>query len=307
MTFTKATKQKAKLRLALIGPSGSGKTYTALRIAKGFGSRIAVLDTEHGSASKYAGQTLPEGPIDFDTMEPTSFAPETYVEAIAAAEEAGYDVLVIDSLSHAWMGKDGALEAVDKAAAKSKSGNTFTAWRDVTPRHQRMIDAILGARVHIIATMRSKTEYVLEENSRGQKVPRKVGMAPVQRDGMEYEFDITADLDIEHRLIVSKSRCPSLDGAVIEKPGADVAEMLLSWLDDGEARPVEPGITDDQRKAIMATFRELGIADEKRHAWLRKNYGKSSLTALTRVEASDVIDKMKAAGKEDDDAAHAGR
>lgn len=229
LQFTKATKAQAKLRLALIGPSGSGKTYSALKIAEVLGDRVAVVDTERGSASKYADL------FTFDTLELDSFNPETYVEAIKSASDAGYDVLVIDSLSHAWMGKEGALEQVDKAATRSLSKNNFTAWREVTPMHNHMVDAIIQAPLHIIATMRAKTEYIMEPDSKGKMVPRKIGLAPIQRDGLEYEFDVVADMDLDNNLIVSKTRCPEVAGAVIKKPGKDFALTLKGWLSDGTA------------------------------------------------------------------------
>jgi hypothetical protein len=234
MQFTKATKHQARLRMALIGPSGSGKTYSALAIASGIGKRVAVIDTERGSASKYAGI------FEFDTLELDVFAPQTYVQAIQAADAAGYDVLVIDSLSHAWFGKDGALEQVDKAAKRSNSQNSFTAWREVTPHHNAMIDAILQCRCHVIVTMRAKTEYVMETNEKGKSVPRKVGLAPVQRDGLEYEFDIVADMNLENDMVVSKSRCPAMSGQVINKPGKNVADILMAWLTDGEPEQPKP-------------------------------------------------------------------
>lgn len=234
LAFRRASRAQAKLRLALIGPSGSGKTYTALRFAKGLGQRIALIDTERGSASKYADDVA-----EFDTIELDTFSPRTYVEAIQLAEREGYDVIVIDSLSHAWSGKGGALEMVDRAAKRSQSGNSFAAWRDVTPEHNALVDAIVGARCHVIATMRAKTEYVLEEDARGKKMPRKIGLAPVQRDGMEYEFDVVADLSLEHDMMVSKTRCAVLDKAVIREPGEDVAKILRDWLSTG-APPAPP-------------------------------------------------------------------
>lgn len=227
MAFQKATKRQSRLRLALVGPSGSGKTYTALNIAKHLGDRVAVVDTERGSASKYADE------FAFDAMELETFHPQKYIGAIHEAEAGGYDVLIIDSLSHAWMGKDGALEQVDRAAKRSQSGNTFGAWREVTPLHNALVDAILQAKCHIIVTMRAKTEYVLETNERGKQVPRKVGMAPVQRDGLEYEFDVVADLDLANNFVVSKSRCKALTGAVIPTAGKEVADTLRAWLTDG--------------------------------------------------------------------------
>lgn len=235
LKFQKATKTKSKLRLALVGPSGGGKTYTALSIASGLGKRIAVVDTERGSASKYAGK------FEFDVLEPATFEPQQYIDALHAAAEGGYDVVVIDSLSHAWMGKGGALEQVDNAAKRSQSKNSFGAWREVTPQHNAMVDAIISAPLHIIATMRSKTEYVLETNERGKQVPRKIGIQPVQRDGLEYEFDVVADLEIENNdLIVGKTRCDELHGKVFRKAGKDVADILLGWLNDGTEKAAAP-------------------------------------------------------------------
>lgn len=229
--FKKATKQQAKLRMALIGPSGSGKTYSALSIAKHLGGKVAVIDTERGSASKYADL------FDFDVCELESFSPDTYRQTIEQASFAGYDTLIIDSLSHAWMGKDGALEQVDKAAKRSQSGNSFAAWREVTPMHNALVEAILQAECNIIATMRAKTEYVMETNEKGKQTPRKVGLAPVQRDGLEYEFDVVADLNLDNEMIVSKTRCPALTGQVIPKPGKQVADTLAQWLGTGEPAP----------------------------------------------------------------------
>jgi hypothetical protein len=243
MQFKRATKQQSKLRLALVGPSGSGKTFTALTLAKTLGKRVAVVDTERGSASKYSGDVA-----DFDVLELDSFAPRTYREAISAAEAAGYDVLVLDSLSHAWIGKDGSLEQVDRAKARNRGGNDFSAWRDVTPEHNALVEAILGARMHVIATMRAKTEWIMEERQRGGRtitVPRKVGLAPVQRNGVEYEFDVVGDMDDENRLAVSKTRCPALSGAVMLKPGAELAQTLLAWLSDG-AQPEAPATPEPE-------------------------------------------------------------
>jgi hypothetical protein len=231
--FTKASKKQSRLRLALVGPSGSGKTYSALAIAAGLGKKVALLDTERGSAAKYAGLFG-----DFDHAELGNHHPQRFIDAIAEAERAEYDVLVIDSLSHAWVGRDGALELVDAAARRSKAGNSFAAWRDVTPIQNSLIDAILRSRLHIIATMRAKTEYVVEAGPNGKLVPRKVGLAPVQRDGVEYEFDVVGELDNDHNLAVTKSRCPALTGVVISKPGLQLARSLTVWLEDGT--PVQP-------------------------------------------------------------------
>lgn len=232
-TITKATKIQSKARIGLVGPAGAGKTYSALAIAAGLGQRVGVIDTENASAAKYAGV------FDFDVLTLDTFAPRTYVEAIHAIEEAGYDVLVIDSLSHAWSGKGGALEMVD-AAAKRTQGNSYAGWRDVTPEHNKMVDALVRCRCHLIVTMRSKMEYVLEKDDRGKTSPKKVGMAPIQRDGLEYEFDVAGDMDLAHNWVITKTRCSALDGLVLNKPGAWVAQQIATWLSEGAAPPPPP-------------------------------------------------------------------
>ncbi len=325
MTFQKATKRRAKLRLALIGPSGSGKTFTALTFAAGLGSRVAVIDTERGSASKYADM------FSFDVLEPDSFSPMTYVEAIREAERARYDVLVIDSLSHAWTGKDGALEQVDSIAKRSQISNTFAAWRDVTPQHNAMVDAIIGANMHIIATMRAKTEYIMETNERGKSVPRKVGLAPVQRDGLEYEFDVVADMDLDNNLIVAKSRCPALTGQIVAKPNGNLAAVLKAWLEDG-AEPVtlktsvtnggEFGHAPNDDEILSQAFADITAAalrtyqtndpeklarnavgslsklfgnDDDRHAFTKWAFNVESTNALTEGQRHAVIGFVKLA------------
>jgi len=232
--FAKATKKQSRARVALIGPAGSGKTYTSLAIASALGARVGVIDTERGSSSKYSKTERRDG-FEFDVVELESFEPATYVEAIHAGEREGFDVIVIDSLSHAWMGKGGALEQVDMAAGKSKSGNSYTAWRSVTPMHNALVDAMLQCRAHLIVTMRTKTEYVLEEDDRGRKVPKKVGLAPVQREGLDYEFDVTGEINLNNDLVIDKTRCPELKGKMFHKAGADLAGILKDWLDDGAA------------------------------------------------------------------------
>ena len=138
---------------------------------------------------------------------------------------------MIDSLSHAWEGKDGRSEQVGRSSEKNK----YTAWKDVTPQHRAMMEAILQSSCHVIATMRSKTEYVLEEDEKGRKVPRKIGMAPVQRAGMEYEFDLYCSMDWSHVMTVSKSRCRHVDGAIAVKPGSDFMRPVIEWLAGGSA------------------------------------------------------------------------
>jgi len=266
MPFKKAVKRNAKLRMALAGIAGSGKTYTGLTIGTALaeGNPLALIDTEHGSASKYADQFC------FDVLELTNFHPNSYIDAIHEAEQAGYAVLIIDSLSHAWNGTGGALELVESiarrvGAQRKKEPNSFNAWGEVTPLQNKLIDTILGSSMHIIATMRSKTEYVVETIN-GKSTPRKVGMAPIQRADVEYEFDISADMDVSNTMIIQKSRCGVLSGQVIDKPDASLATIIGDWL-DGEPLP-EPTQQQVAIKALLQEFYNLSpMTYAKIHNW----------------------------------------
>jgi len=244
--FAPATKKSSKARIALCGPSGTGKTYTGLTLTTALSDRVAVIDTERGSASKYVGLNG----WQFDTVTPDKFSPLSLVETLGVAAGAGYGAVLIDSLSHYWMGADGMLEQVDRRSGSNK----FTSgWKVVGPEEKQMIDAILTYPGHVIATLRTKTEYVIEEDEKGKKAPRKVGMKPIQRDGIEYEFDVIGDLDFENRMSISKTRISSLAGQVISKPGVDLAATIADWLADG----VEvPSISDYRDRAVAATTRE---------------------------------------------------
>lgn len=229
--FVTATKEQAKARVALAGPSGSGKTWTGLIIATGLAGpdgRIAVIDTERGSASKYAG------PFKFDRLNMYRYDPRDLVKALASAAKAGYDVVLIDSLSRFWSGAGGMLEVVDHAAKRSYGGNSFGGWKEARPIENDMIEAMLGYPGHVIVTMRTKTAYEITKTDSGKTVPVKIGLQPEQRGGIEYEFDVVADMDLENTLTVSKSRCPELSGRVINRPDHEVPETLLAWLTDGE-------------------------------------------------------------------------
>lgn len=296
--FKKAVKSKSKLRLGLIGPSGSGKTYSALSIATNLGGKVAVIDTEHGSASKYADL------FEFDVLELESFGPMEYAKAIQDAADAGYSVIVVDSLSHAWIGKGGALELVDNAAVRSKSGNSFAAWREVTPQHNQMIEAIIRVPAHIICTMRSKTEYVMEKDERtGKTAPRKVGLAPVQRDGLEYEFDVVGDIDHDHRLVVTKSRIPALADAVVVKPGADFSKTLRDWLESGveskEAKPASPepipDMDNNASREQLDLIKKLAGAKGLNKSYfdgLKVKYRVKSAADLTVSQADEIIKSL---------------
>lgn len=257
--FKQAIKHESKLRLAIAGPSGSGKTYTALAVGTSMG-RVALLDTERGSASKYADL------FTFDVLElEPPFHPDRFIEVINAASAAGYDVLVLDSLTHAWNGQGGLLEIVDEISRRMRNPNSFAAWKDATPIQNRLIDALTSAKIHIIATMRSKQEYSQEKDEKtGRMVVRKLGMAPIQRDGMEYEFDIVLDMDIDNTAVVSKTRCSALTGRAIQKPGKALADTLQEWL-GGEPAPVviSKPVVNGNGYAVGAEVVVMGKNDEK--------------------------------------------
>ena len=239
--FAPAVKTESKLRLAFTGPAGGGKTYSALSVATALvpGGRVALLDTEHGSAAKYADIFQ----FDTATLEPP-FHPDRYIEVIRAAAKAGYDVLIIDSMSHAWTGTGGLLDVVNEIARAKYQNNTFMAWKDGTPIQNRLIEAILHAPLHVIATMRSKTEYaVTKDEKTGKSKPEKIGTAPVQRDGFEYEYDVIIDLGIDNMGVVNKTRCPALTGKVIDRPGKELAATLRDWL-HGAPPPAMKQFTD---------------------------------------------------------------
>ncbi|MEV8474890.1 ATP-binding protein [Streptomyces sp. NPDC051173] len=254
-TFRPATRERVKARISIQGVAGSGKTWTALSVAHGLsrGERFAVIDTERESASLYLGVNG----IVFDSLSMHRYDPRDLVKALASAAHAGYGTVVVDSLSHFWKGTDGTLDQVEKAKSKY-GGNSFAGWKDGTPMQNDMIDALLSYPGHIVVTMRSHTEWVLQENSRGKKEPVAVGMRAEQRKGVEYEFGVVAEMDIDNRMRFLKSRCPALHKQVLEQPdGArDIAKPLLDWLDDG-AEPVDTATYIDDVKSDEATAEGL--------------------------------------------------
>lgn len=257
-TFVPAVKHALKARLAFEGVAGGGKTYSALAVASHLGDSIAVIDTEHKSALLYADL------FRFDWLGLDRFAPDALVEALAAAS--GHDTAIVDSWSHFWMGTDGMLEQVDRAGKRSGSGNSFGGWKEMRPAERRMVDAMLSFPGHLIVTLRTKTDWVVEENERGKKQPRKIGLKAEQREGLEYDFTIVGQLDFDNNLIISKSRCPALSGAVVHKPGEEFARTLRDWLESGEKDG--PSATDIRDEACddSLTVDELKALYDKAEA-----------------------------------------
>lgn len=275
MAFTKAVRKKARLRLAVQGPSGSGKTWGALKIAQGLGGKIAVIDTEKGSASIYSNWA------DFDVLElDPPYTPEAFIKAMQEAEHAGYDVLIIDSATHEWSGLGGCLELVDEIARARYKGNSWSAWNDVTPRHRAFMDAITRSPMHVIVTMRSKTETAqVEENGRKKVV--KLGMKAEQRDGSEYEFSLVLDIVHDgHYAQASKDRTGLFvdkDPRVIDE---SVGRDLLAWLESGvesAAKTTVDGVTAGELADWTASIESAATLED-----LKGIYGNAVILARQR-------------------------
>jgi hypothetical protein len=274
----KAERKKAKLRLGIAAPSGAGKTYSALLLAFGLGGKVGLIDTEHGSGDLYAHL----GEYDIISIE-APYTVNKYVQAIKAFEAAGYSTIIIDSLSHAWAGDGGLLDKQGKMA--DRGTNSFAAWRTITPEHNALVDAMLSSPCHIIATMRAKQEYVLETNAKGKQEPKKVGMAPVQREGMEYEFTVMLDVDMHHIASASKDRTSLFDGQFI-KITPDTGRMLLEWLEMGVAPEVfDAAVFEDNQLAMMdaESMEELQAAFAIAFKYARRFNNAEAVTAAKNV------------------------
>lgn len=265
--FQRAEKQKAKLRLALTGVSGGGKTFSALVMAKELGGRTVVIDSERSSALLYADL------FDFDHADLTNHSMEKYREAIKAAADAKYDTLIIDSLSHEWAGRGGVLEQVDRAKG---NGNGFNAWNGPSQQHNSLIDDLLLFPGHVIVTMRKKADYVLEEqvkNGKKIQVPKKVGMAVVQREGVEFEFTVLLSMERDGSVIVEKSRCAAVEErahTLRREELKDVAVILRDWLAAGKDVPPPSKPIDDleKKKGIaLARFATSATEPELEAVW----------------------------------------
>lgn len=303
--FQKATKTQAWLRLALEGPAGYGKTYTALTVATylaaKLGKRIAFLDTEAGSASKYADL------FDFDVVEiDPPYHPSKFIQAIGNAEDMGYGVFVADSLSHFWNGTGGLLELVDSVARSKYRGDSHRAWGDEAAGglQQKLTDAILYSRLHVIASMRTKKDYVretVEKDGRERTVIRAAGTKTVQRDEFDYEFDVIGRFDSATNLAIVKSRVGDAlpPESVFTKPGEDFAEILHAWTTGGASTDV----TDEQKARLDAAIALGAKADPERFSIekveaLAATMHRRPLDRLTSAEYEKVVAKIEAAAAE---------
>ncbi len=317
-TLRKATRQKTKVRIGLSGPSGAGKTYSALLLASGMApwEKIALIDTENGSGDLYADL----GAYNVITLTP-DFTPERYIAAIKACEDAGMEVIIIDSTSHEWEGKGGCLESNEIIARTKFKGNTWAAWSDTTPRHQRFIQAIVQSSCTIITTARSKTDTIQTED----KKVKKVGLKEIQREGFEYELTLNFTLDRDgHYALASKDRTGMFIDVDPFKITKETGKKILQWSQEGnEALPPPPEVTQDtieqpqvsilfpkedgdvmrsadQSTQILELWGELmktqnkakELWDATREATMVKYYGVKSMNMLRSKQAAHFIDMI---------------
>lgn len=242
--FKKATKKQAKLRLALFGVSGGGKSYSSLRIAKGLGGKVAAIDTEHGSLSKYSDR------FDFDVCD---LEKPTINNILMCMEEAkGYDVLIIDSLTHAW---NELLQENERTAKAKYAGNNWSAWADSNQKQNALINAILDFPGHIICTMRAETNWTTTTNDKGKVVPIRVGEAPKQGKQIEFEFDMLMQISQEHQAVVLKDRTGKFQDEcfLIDE---SFGEQLNAWLSEGTIE-VTPKVSLEVKIQNINTIEEL--------------------------------------------------
>lgn len=248
-----AERKRVKLRVGISAPSGGGKTYSALLLAYGMTGdwgKIAVIDTENESASLYdhLGKflILPLG-------EP--YTPERYIEAMKVCEDAGVEVIIVDSVSHEWEGAGGCLDIHAKMP-----GNSYTAWKEVTPRHKRFIDKILNSSCHVITTARRKTDYVIEQNEKGKAVPIKAGLKEIQREGFEYELTLNFGLEVpSHMARAEKDRT----GLFMDQPPflitAETGKALINWANSSDDSDMVYTETEEQKTKARTWIKQYGV------------------------------------------------
>lgn len=303
MQLQKATKSKVKLKIALQGTSGSGKTYSALQLAYGITAdwtKIAVIDTENESSNYYANQ----GEFNVLSLQ-APFTPDRYLEAIQACIKAGMECIIIDSITHEWDGIGGILEMHEKATRNSRSGNSFNAWASITPLHNKFVQFIVDAPVHIIGTLRTKSDYVLQDRN-GKQVPVKVGMKAITRDGMEYEFGIGFEIDLNHTATCSKDRTGLFVDAEPFVISPATGQKLVEWANTGVDAPkpepapqpapkaeVPPIPLAERIDKLKDAFDKLGVTVPMLAAFVLEHFKLNSINELGSQELATLADIYK--------------
>ena len=258
-----AERKQSKLRIGMSAPSGGGKTYSALLLAKGLVGdmeKVGMIDSENGRGDMYSDL----GKYKITSLKPP-FTPENYIEAIRAFENAGVDVIIVDSVTHEWDGEGGCLQLNEKLAVAKYRGNTWSAWSETTPRHQRFLDAITSSSCHIITTVRNKVETVMGED----KKVKKVGIKEIQREGFEYELTVNFNIDRDsHMTVASKDNTRLFEGkdpfVITEETGV----LLKDWVMSGAADK-----TAEQKKELRKKILEQVKSLERTQAQFETKYG----------------------------------
>jgi len=251
MKLEKAIRKQAKIKLSLAGAAGSGKSYSSILLAYGMCNdfnKICVIDAENHSASLYSHL----GAFNVINLS-APFHPDKYIEAIQLCEQSAIEVVIIDSATHAWSGKGGCLELHEQETSKMRIPNSFTAWAVITPLYQRFIDAIVNSSCHVICTLRSKTEYVMSERN-GKQVPQKIGMAPMIRDGFDFEMSIAFDIDQYHKAFCTKNRTTLFQDQAPFVITSETGKKILEWCSSGDLVTVDD---ISQRISDTASIKEL--------------------------------------------------
>jgi hypothetical protein len=274
-----------KIRVGITGPTGSGKTYSAILIALGMGLKISMIDTEHGSGSAYdfLGEyyTLP--------LEPP-YSPDRYIRALDDAAKEGFEICIIDSLSHAWVGQGGILDMHGKATRASRSKNSYTAWRDISPKHTELVEAILACPMHVIATMRSKMAYAMEDSSdTGKTRIATIGMQPIQREGMTYEFMTVFDLSQEHLAVGVKDRTNLFPLDDPFTPDQETGKKIMDWYNSGVPVQEPEKLPLEELLEQMKTYTEVGSLLD----WCREGQIQASEAALSEGDREHFLSELR--------------
>lgn len=285
MEIRPASRKQVKLKMNLSGPSGSGKTYSGLLLASGIASsweKVCLIDTENGRGDLYSHL----GPYKVIRIEPP-FTPEKYIEAIVTAEDAGIEVIIIDSMSHEWDGLGGILQMQVPIAEKKFRGNTWAAWSKLTPRHQQLMYSIINSQCHIITTTRSKVETAqLEENNK--TVIKKVGVKKIQREDFVFDFMLTLEMDqITHEAVSEKDNTQLFDGKEPFVITPRTGQLLKDWANEGEPVKKIQYATDAQVDMIKNIVEQLSINVDN----ILDHYQAPTLKRLTKEQAAEIIQK----------------
>lgn len=281
--FHRAERRRARLMIAFCGGGGSGKTKSALRVAAGLGGSTAMIDTEYGRGELYSNE------FEYDVSQLTApFSPERYIDLMDEAAEI-YDNLILDGISYEWSGTGGILEIHDRIASGSESKMSgFQAWNKVTPMHNSFLEAMVSSKCNLIACIRSKTSYVIEDTGSGKKAPRKVGMAPIQREGIDFEFMVFFMMSQNHMATAMKDITGLFDGKEPFMPTEETGLALLGYIQSG----IDPAAADAKiAEQLIERINRIGHINELRAVWMKYQ---SSVDTLTEPFKQEVMDAFAA-------------